>query len=374
MKYFKQQGKRTKPTKVEHRAKQEAQRVDKGLNVDGSKKLEVNNIQVSHNRNPNSMELDSSSYLLGAIIGDIAGSRFEDCPHKDPDGFDLIIPSKWCGFTDDTILTIAVADALIHQRPYDQTIRYWAKKYPKAGYGFSFQKWMHDETMGAYNSWGNGSAMRVSPCGYLPTLEKVLEEAKASAECTHNHKEGIKGAQATAACIFLARNGKSKDEIKNYVVDAFGYDLDRTIAEIRPSYRFDVSCQGSVPEAIICFLEGTNYESTIRLAISLGGDSDTQAAIAGSIAQAFYGGIPNDLEQSARVLLDEDLVEIVDEFNAYLIHKQQGERTEPTKAERRAKQEAHRIAKSLNVDGIEKLEVNNIKVLYRGLLLQCPVP
>eukprot|EP01083_Nonionella_stella_P027109 74587_1 len=260
------------------------------------------------------------SYLLGAIIGDIVGSRFEwsgdDAKYYD---FELITPE--CQFTDDTVLTIAVADAIMNKTPYDGTIRKWANKYPHAGYGKSFINWMRDDTMGPYNSWGNGSAMRVSPCGYLPTLEEVLKESKASAECTHNHMEGIKGAQSIAACIFLARNGHSKEEIKSYVTKTFGYDLDRTIESIRPTYSFDVSCQGSVPESIIAFLDGSDYEDTIRLAVSLGGDTDTQAAIAGSIAQAFYKEISLDLESQAREKLNEEILAIFVSFKKSFIIK-----------------------------------------------------
>lgn len=263
-------------------------------------------------------EQKPTSLLFGAIIGDIVGSRFERQPHKSTD-FELIVPNRACRFTDDTVLTIAVADALIHQKPYEDTIRQWAKKYPRAGYGYSFKKWVKDENMGPYNSWGNGSAMRVSACGYyLPTLERVLEEAKKSAECTHDHPEGIKGAQATAASIFLARQGKSKEEIKLYITKNFGYDLDRNIESIRPDYKFDVSCQGSVPESIIAFLDGKNYEDTIRLAVSLGGDSDTQAAIAGSIAHAFYKNINPRLEQLATKKLPDDILEIADAFDSFL--------------------------------------------------------
>lgn len=260
------------------------------------------------------------SHLLGAIIGDVVGSRFEslETGQKSTE-FELVTPE--CQFTDDTVLTIAVADAIINKKDYSSTIRKWAKKYPNAGYGKSFIRWMNDPTMAPYNSWGNGSAMRVSPCGYLPTtsLEEVLREAKASAECTHNHEEGIKGAQATAACIFLARNNRSKNEIKEYVTSKFGYDLDRDIESIRPTYTFDVSCQGSVPESIIAFLKSVDYESTIRLAVSLGGDTDTQAAIAGCIAQAFYGEIDAKLESLVRTKLDSDILEIVDSFNDSIV-------------------------------------------------------
>lgn len=260
------------------------------------------------------MENQQSSYLLGAIIGDIVGSRFEFGGGDKSTEFDLVTAE--CQFTDDTVLTLAVADALINNKPYDDMIRKWANKYPNAGYGKTFIQWMADETMGPYNSWGNGSAMRVSACGYLSSLEKVLEEAKTSAECTHDHEEGIKGAQATAACIFLARNGKSKEDIKKYVTKMFGYDLDRSIEDIRPTYAFEVSCQKSVPEAIIAFLDGEDYEDTIRLAVSLGGDTDTQAAIAGSIAQAYYKYIPPELEVQAKEKLNKEIKDIIDSFNS----------------------------------------------------------
>lgn len=259
----------------------------------------------------------TQSKLLGAIIGDIVGSRFELNGGSKTTNFDLITPESI--YTDDTILTIAVADALIHKTDYASTIRKWAKKYPKAGYGQSFFKWMMNDNAGPYNSWGNGSAMRVSACGYLQTLDEVLQQAKESAECTHNHPEGVKGAQAVAMCIFLARNGKTKEEIKDYVSDSFGYDLNRSVESIRPDYSFDCSCQGSVPEAIIAFLDGSDYESTIRLAVSLGGDTDTQAAIAGSIAQAFYGNIDPKLVALSREKLDEEMLQIVDTFNCKIL-------------------------------------------------------
>jgi len=228
-----------------------------------------------------------------------------------------------CWFTDDTVLTIAVADAIIHKSSYADCIRKWARKYPNVGYGGRFIDWVEDGSAGPYNSWGNGSAMRVSAVGYLPSLKTVLEESKKSAECTHNHPEGIKGAQATAACIYMARTGKSKEDIKSYVETNFeGYDLNRSIKDdIRPTYRFDVSCQGSVPESIIAFLEGTSYEDTIRLAINLGGDADTQAAIAGSIAYAYYksrnlnNNNPN-LEHLAMKLLPKEMIEIINKFDS----------------------------------------------------------
>ena len=220
--------------------------------------------------------------MLGAIIGDIIGSRFEknNIKHKD---FELFTNEST--FTDDTVLTVAVADCILNDRGYESTIKKYGKKYPLAGYGKTFKLWLAGIIKEPYNSWGNGSAMRVSPIGFaFANEESVLKEAKKSAKITHNHKEGIIGAQAIAMSIFLARKGQSKQEIKSYVEGHFGYNLQRTIEEIRPNYEFDVSCQGSVPEAIIAFLESENFEDTIRTAISIGGDSDTIACMAGAIA------------------------------------------------------------------------------------------
>lgn len=194
-------------------------------------------------------------------------------------------------------------------------VREYALEYPGAGYGGTFKKWMIGEIDGAYNSWGNGSAMRVSAVGWaFNDLKTVLVEAEKSAVITHNHPEGVKGAQAIAAAVFMARMGKSKDAIKKYITSTFDYDLERKIAEIRPTYDFDVSCQGSVPEAIIAFLEGDDFEGTIRLAISLGGDSDTIAAMAGGIAEAFYGGIPEKIEAETRKLLPENFLRVIHSF------------------------------------------------------------
>ncbi len=250
--------------------------------------------------------------MKGAIIGDSIGSRFEK-DNVRTKGFDLFTDAS--RFTDDTVLTVAVAAAILDGVDYGINIAKYANQYPKAGYGKTFKKWMTGEIKGAYNSWGNGSAMRVSAVAYaFHTLEQVLEEAKKSAECTHNHPEGVKGAQAIAAAIFWARNGASKITIKEYITTTFGYDLNRTLDEIRPTYRFDVSCQGSVPEAIIAFLESTDFEDAIRSAISLGGDSDTIACMAGSIAEAFYKGIPTDLEEEAMRRLPNELRDVVGRF------------------------------------------------------------
>ena len=224
------------------------------------------------------------------------------------------------------MLTIACADALLNHasggnlpsnHDYASTFRDYYRRYPKAGYGSSFANWAASDLAPAYNSWGNGSAMRVSPIGFaFDDLEQVLTEAKRSAAVTHNHPEGIKGAQATASAIFLARTGHDKQAIKAYVEATFGYDLTQTLADIRPSYRFDVSCQGSVPQAIVSFLESTDFEDAIRNAISIGGDSDTIACMAGGIAQAFYGGVPYVLSQLVIALLPAPFQEVLQAFTA----------------------------------------------------------
>lgn len=231
--------------------------------------------------------------MLGAIAGDIIGSPYEFYNCKSV-SFPLFCHES--RLTDDSTLTFAIADAFMNKKDYAVTLKEYAKKHPLAGYGGSFIQWVDGESMLPYNSWGNGSAMRVSSIGWLcNTLDEVLLEAKKSAEVTHNHSEGIKGAQAIASSIFLARIGKTKEEIKNFVTVAFGYNLNRTLDEIRPTYKFDVSCQGSVPEAIIAFLESENFEHCIRKAVSIGGDSGTIAAMAGGISEAFYKNIPEEI-------------------------------------------------------------------------------
>ncbi|XOV89788.1 MAG: ADP-ribosylglycohydrolase family protein [Pseudomonadota bacterium] len=196
------------------------------------------------------------------------------------------------------------------------TIHDYFDRYPTAGYGETFFRWAALREREPYNSWGNGSAMRVGAIGFaMDTLEEVLREAERSAAITHIHEEGIRGAQATAAAIFLARTGTGKPGIKSYVESQFGYDLNRRLDDIQPGYTFDVSCQGSVPESIIAFLEGEDYEDTIRNAISLGGDADTMACIAGGIAEAFWG-VPEDIEQQALARLDDGLLEVIRAFNA----------------------------------------------------------
>ncbi len=249
--------------------------------------------------------------MLGATIGDIVGSRFERHNYKNTD-FELF--TSHCRFTDDTVCTVAVAEWALSgfQNDLVTIMRKWGNKYPNAGYGGTFYHWLDPNVdPQPYNSWGNGSAMRVSAVGWLcDDLESVLKFAKQSAEITHNHPEGIKGAQAVAAAIFLARAGESKAVIKTFIEQTFGYNLNQTCDEIRPVYQFDVSCQGSVPQAIIAFLESDNFENAIRLAVSLGGDSDTLAAIAGSIAEAFYP-VPEEMKQIAAHFLPQEMWDIL---------------------------------------------------------------
>jgi ADP-ribosylglycohydrolase len=254
--------------------------------------------------------------MKGAILGDIIGSRFERSGIKTTE-FDLF--SVECRFTDDTVLTVAIAEAILAQKDYAETVQEYALRYPDAGYGGTFKKWMHGEIIGPYNSWGNGSAMRVSPVGWLfNDLETVRTEARKSAAITHDHPEGIKGAEAIAAAIFLLRQGAEKEDIRKYVQETFGYNLRRTVEEIRPDYRFDVSCQGSVPESIIAFLDSKDLVDAIRLAISLGGDTDTQAAMAASLAEPFYGGVPPALEEVMLAFLPNDFVDVMHRFERAL--------------------------------------------------------
>lgn len=251
--------------------------------------------------------------MLGAIGGDIIGSVYEGRPNKTKD-FALFSPHA--RFTDDTVLTVAVAHSILENEDYALSLKIFGRRHPHAGYGGSFRRWLLSAESAPYHSWGNGSAMRVSPVGFaFETEEEVLREAERSASVTHNHPEGIRGAQATALSVFLARQGKNRETIRQAISRRFKYDLSRTLADIRPGYRFDVSCPGSVPESIIAFLESRSYEDAIRNAVSLGGDSDTMACIAGGIAQAFYGGIPSAIEQEIRSRLPEDLVRVVDRFH-----------------------------------------------------------
>ncbi|MFB3133870.1 MAG: ADP-ribosylglycohydrolase family protein [Rhodothermales bacterium] len=252
--------------------------------------------------------------MIGAIAGDVIGSVFEGRPIKTTD-FPLFSP--FSTFTDDTVLSVAVAYALLHDEDYTTALKAFARRYPRAGYGGTFYQWMLSDRSEPYGSWGNGSAMRVSAVGFaMETAGDVLREARRSAAVTHDHPEGVKGAQATALAVFRARTGAPKEDIRQEVAERVGYDLSRTLDTIRPAYRFDVSCQGSVPESIIAFLESDDYEDAVRKAISLGGDSDTMACIAGGIAQAFYQEIPTPILTQVRNKLPGELLQVVDAFDA----------------------------------------------------------
>jgi len=250
--------------------------------------------------------------MLGAIAGDIIGSVHEFEGRKTKD-FPLFVGKS--RFTDDTVLTVAVADCLLTGSSYTDKFHEYTRAYPDRGYGVRFWHWVKSGSRQPYNSWGNGSAMRVSPVAFaFQTLDEVLEEARASAEVTHNHPEGIRGAQATAAATFLARQGASKSEIRRQIERQFGYDLSRTTKIIRQTYAFNESCQETVPEAITSFLESEDYEDAVRLAISLGGDADTLACITGGIAEAFYGRVPDAIANQALALLDAGLRKTVKRF------------------------------------------------------------
>lgn len=254
-----------------------------------------------------------SKTILGAVIGDVIGSVFEWNNIKTTD-FNLFNPK--CDFTDDTVLTIAVADCILNKKDFAKTIWEYGRKYTRRGYGGLFRKWLQEDDLKPYGSFGNGSAMRVSAVGFaFNDIETVLKVAKQSAEVTHDHPEGIKGAQAIAAAIFLARDGKSKQEIKNYVTETFKYNLDFTLDEIRPTYKFDETCQGSVPQAIVAFLESSDFENAIRLAISIGGDSDTIACMTGSIASAYYKEIPQEIIDFVVNKLPNEFIEIINKFD-----------------------------------------------------------
>lgn len=250
--------------------------------------------------------------MLGSIAGDIIGSVYEWNRIKTTE-FPLF-QSK-CDYTDDSVLTMATAHSILNKAPYAQSYKDFSRRYPGRGYGERFQGWIMSDTLEPYNSWGNGSAMRVSPVGFaFETIEEVLEQAKQSAEVTHNHPEGIKGAQATALSIFLSRKGNDKEAIRKEISERFNYDLNRTVEEIRPNYYFNESCQKTVPEAIIAFLDSDDYEHSIRLAVSLGGDSDTLACITGGISDAYYKGVPEHIIDKTMKIIPEELIGIIEQF------------------------------------------------------------
>lgn len=260
--------------------------------------------------------------MLGAIAGDIIGSTYEFTEQKRYD-FELLPQDS--RFTDDTVMTLAVAWWLVDSgnRPPTkerlvECMQTLGRRYPYAGYGSIFNFWLHCDDPQPYNSWGNGSAMRVSPVGlYADSLKDALELAEITASVSHNHPEGIKGAQAVAAAIWMAKNNLSKDEIRQYIETLLGYDLSRTVEKIRPTYQWEVSCQQSVPESIICFLDGRDFEDVVRLAVSLGGDADTMACIAGSIAACVYP-IPEHITVECEKRLTPDLFQIMRDFEQFI--------------------------------------------------------
>jgi ADP-ribosylglycohydrolase len=255
--------------------------------------------------------------MLGAIAGDVIGSVYEHVPIKTTE-FPLF--QERSRFTDDTVMTVAVGYALVVGVGYAGAMKHFGRRYPHAGYGGSFRDWLRAPGSEPYNSWGNGAAMRVSPVGWACDSEAdVLRAAEASAAATHNHPEGIRGAQATALAVFLARQGASKDDLRAAIEERFGYDLQPRLDDLRPDYTFDVSCQGTVPPALIAFLDTDSYETAVRGAISLGGDADTLAAIAGGVAEAYYGGVPAHIAAEVRRRLPADLLEVLDDFRARFV-------------------------------------------------------
>ncbi len=260
--------------------------------------------------------------MKGAILGDIIGSSYE---FEEFRNVDFTFFERKSFFTDDSVMTVAVAAAVLSGKNGNELkeelidqMKYWGRKYPNAGYGGTFFRWVLGPDRKPYNSYGNGSGMRVSPAGLCcNTLEETLELAKLTAEVTHDHPEGIKGAQAVAACMFLGRTGSSREEIREFAEKTFGYDLSRTCGEIRKDYTFDVTCQGSVPEAIIAFLEGESFEECVRLAVSLGGDADTLGAMTGAMAEAYYG--LGALEPKLyEYITDQQMLSVIERFYEYI--------------------------------------------------------
>ncbi|MWV55252.1 ADP-ribosylglycohydrolase family protein [Chlorobium phaeovibrioides] len=250
--------------------------------------------------------------MIGAIAGDIIGSVYEHRPIKTKE-FPLFHPA--CRFTDDTVLSVAVAEAILTDCDYQRALLSFGRRYPHAGYGEDFSKWLRSSSPYPYNSWGNGSAMRAVAVGFaFDTEDEVLEEARQSAIVTHNHPQGIKGAQAAALAVLMARKGEQKEVIRMRMMDLFHYDLYRSVDEIRKGYSFDISCPGTVPEAIISALDSTDWEDAVRSAVSLGGDSDTLACIAGAVAEALYGGVPQDIQKRALEMLPTDLKDVLVRF------------------------------------------------------------
>lgn len=267
--------------------------------------------------------------MYGAILGDIVGQPYEFGEKQKTKEFPLFHPKPQ--FTDDSVMTISICDGILKagldadenamKTAMIASMQFWGHKYPQIGYGPKFCQWLRERETKPYNSWGNGSAMRVSSTGwFFKTLERTREVARWSAEVTHNHPEGVKGAEATATAIWMARNGTPKSKIKEYIVKEFGYNLSRTCDEIRPEYDFQVSCQKTVPEAITAFLEGTDFEDVIRTAVSLGGDCDTLTCIAGGIAEAFYG-VPEDLKEKCLTIVTHEMKDVIKAFEELSISR-----------------------------------------------------
>lgn len=282
--------------------------------------LDYTNVRVKENASHKKRENYYNPLLITAIIGDIAGSIYEFNPYK---SVDINLQDGRMEYTDDTIMTIAVADWVLHDKKLTKKglvarMQQWGRKYPNpmGAYGTMFSQWLQSDNPKPYNSWGNGAAMRVAAIGFaFDSLDETLKIAKRSAEVTHNHPEGIKGAQATAAAIYLARTGSTKDDIRKFISETFCYNLNRTCDDIRPTYGFDESCQGTVPESIIAFLDSKDYADALQLCISLGGDADTMGAITGAIAGAYYHKIPYSLYDFGMDKLPDDIKGVVKQFH-----------------------------------------------------------
>ncbi len=274
--------------------------------------------------------------MYGAVLGDIIGSRFEFDRGGWTKDFELFTPE--CGFTDDTVMTVAVAEALLEagrdatvaeiEKACIRSMQKWGRKYPNAGYGGRFIEWLFDEDPRPYGSWGNGSAMRVAAAGWLyDTLWRTREVARATASVSHNHPEGLKGAECTAAVIYMARTGRPKDDIREYVIKEFGYDLSKSVDELRPFHKHEESCMDALPKALVSFFEGNSFEDVIRNAVSLGGDTDTIAAIAGAMAEGMYG-IPKDLRTECWNRIPDEMKQMDVNILKYLGSRFNAERNE----------------------------------------------
>lgn len=258
--------------------------------------------------------------MIGTIIGDIVGSRFEFHNTNRVD-FELFTPE--CSFTDDTICTVAVADALLRGEDFGKVIHEWCRRYPSpmGGYGGRFAQWVRSDSPQPYDSFGNGSAMRVSPCGYISNLDDALRHAEASASCSHNHPEGVRGAVVIAHAVWLLRQGASKEDIQKLAEEDYGYKIRGvSVSKLRKTNRFDETCQGTIPPAFCCFLESSSFEDAIRKAISIGGDSDTIGAIVGGLAEAHYGA-PEALKQATLTYLPKEMKTTIKQFELWLQEK-----------------------------------------------------